>query len=220
MPKSTRQRWRRWLKIIEGDVLTLHWNRAIHRRVREIVQDNPSINYDNPLHEWIQSNYVAANVLRLRRLIDAPSKKNPNLSILVLLADIEAAPGAISQRNLQRFFRYYGSKDKSALLVSTSDGGFRVDSVKVGAEVAKLKRKVRKVKTFADRYIAHHDRKRGKPPKLEDVDAAIDAAGELFNEISILLTGRSFGSLEPSDEAGWDQILEEPWIRIKEDPCE
>jgi len=210
--ESKRRRWRRWLKTIENEVITLHWNRTIHRRIREIVLAKPEINYPNAFHEWIHSNYIAATAIRLRRLTEKPFKKYPNLSVQVLLLEIAACPHAIPNQNIRRFYRYAGGKPPSQLLKRNEAGELEVDPVGVKVAISRLEMRCERVGRFADKYIAHHDRKRSSPPKLDDVDKAIEAVAELFNEVSVLLTGRWFGTFEPSDLTGWEDILRVAWV--------
>jgi predicted aspartyl protease len=54
--------------------------------------------------------------------------------------------------------------------------------------------------------------KRSLRPNLDDVDKAIKAVGDLFNETSVLLLGRRFVSLEPADMTGWEDILRVAWV--------
>jgi len=87
-----------------------------------------------------------------------------------------------------------------------------IDPNGIKKAIVRLEKRCEGIGRFADKYIAHHDRKRGIPPNLDDVDKAIEAVGKLFNEASVLLTGRLFSSLEPTDVTGWEDVLSVAWI--------
>jgi len=214
--QSTRRRWQRWLKTIQYEVWTLHWNRAMHRRISEIVAANPQINYGNPLHKWMHSNYIAATAIGLRRLIEKPQrgKKYPNLSLQVLLLQIATCPQSISAFNIRRFYRRTEGKSPSSLLLRTQTGTLEVFPEGIKKAISQLEKRCERIERFADKYIAHHDRKRRLPPTLGDIDTAIEAVGDLFNEVSVLPTGK-FGTLESNDLGDWEAILRTPWIELQ-----
>lgn len=50
-------------------------------------------------------------------------------------------------------------------------------------------------------------------PTFGDIDEAIDAIGGLFRKYALLLTARSFATLEPEAQEDWLAVFRQAWIR-------
>ena len=97
---------REQLDAIEGEIFWLLYSRRIYRDLSSIAQENPTINWDNPLYEWIFSNYAHSTIMYVRRLLDDHQiKKHMTISIVKFvqrLPDCESIKELISEaKNLR-----------------------------------------------------------------------------------------------------------------------
>lgn len=206
-------KWRDQLKRVEVEIVTLHHSRSIYRRLFKIVDANPRIQKPNALYEWLHLSYVTYASTAIRRLID---DHKDAVSLSNLVRSMSANESVITRKwFVSRYTEPlcktdYPSRDFDNLVGvgrSTVEGGDlkrRLDQIRSLSS---------RVVDYVDKLVAHTDRKLpDKLPTYGDLDKAIDAVGELFEHLHLLINQASLLSLEPVETFPWERLFEEPWI--------
>lgn len=58
------------MKALQGEIVWLLHSRGIYRDLFSIEEENPAIDWDNPLTEWSVRNYAHSTLMHVRRLLD------------------------------------------------------------------------------------------------------------------------------------------------------
>ena len=83
----------------------------------------------------------------------------------------------------------------------------------VNSDLRELSRTASKVEDFADRFIAHHDKRRSKElPTFNEVDACLDVLDKLYVKYHLIFHASSMDSLMPTYQYDWQEIFEVPWL--------
>jgi hypothetical protein len=198
------EKWERDLEVVENEVLGLHHNRDVYRTVGRIVDEHghlpPALFFT-----YAQRTYAVTQSAAIRRQAEV----NPTrvISLASLVAEIGAEPEQLTR---ERFVALYESPDFEPLGQAAFDkhfageAGDHIDPAIVQADLDELAQTAESVKRYVDRYIAHSDREGLETlPTFGDIDEAIDAIGGLFRKYALLLTARSFATLEPEAQEDW-----------------
>lgn len=214
-PRSLRQKWRRWLKRIERDVLDLIIAQHIYEGIRTIVASNADIQRPGDVYRWISRNYGTAMVVGIRRLTD---RRLDSLSLVRLLKDIADHSDAITRESHvchysksgrrgagDRWFDSFAGRGKRTLPKSIPRSHLR--RVKLAAE---------RIRRLVDTRIAHLDQKNvpRKPLKFTDIHNAIRLIEQTTIQYKLLLNAVSpQPSLLPIWQYDWWELFYKPWVK-------
>lgn len=71
MPSTLIRRWKRWLKIINRDIVGLAHQRRIFREIAEMFRTNPALQQsDATVWLWLAENYASTAAVGVRRQAD------------------------------------------------------------------------------------------------------------------------------------------------------
>jgi hypothetical protein len=139
------------------------------------------------------------------------------LSLSKLLSKMIARPGDFPASFFESLWRteypQYGLDEIGFLARSTyapfSDAtGQHLDVTKLEADRTSIVDAVAHIKSFADRHVAHSDRRGPKRPVTwNDLDEALDAAAKLSKKYIALLTGASLSSFAAVPQYDWTAIF-------------
>jgi hypothetical protein len=88
----------------------------------------------------------------------------------------------------------------------------------VETDLNRLNQVSSKVEDFADKRIAHHDKRIPKVlPKFNEVDACLDVLDELYVKYHLVFHADAMDSLMPTYQYDWKVIFEVPWLKPEED---
>lgn len=220
---STAQELRRLkshLEEVHSQVVTLHWQRMVYRRVREIVAANPRINKPSLVYHWIGQLYAMSAAVAVRRLLD---KNRRSISLATIVQRLTDNPALMTRR---RFVSGYRKSMRDAGIADEAfdefagPGGQAVHPDILQRKLDEAVAKCAPIRKYVNKVVAHTDRARPAGlPKLADLTKAIDALGELLKELELLIRQvdlvslEAEGSVEPLLPHDWDSVFREPWIR-------
>jgi hypothetical protein len=106
--------------------------------------------------------------------------------------------------------------------VKFQEGTDRIDPEPINSDKEELESKVKLVKTFADKWIAHLDKDRQDypPPDIFEFDGLIDYLDKLYCKYLRWLTASDMESAEPKIFLPWAAAYSVPWIPPNEWPVE
>jgi hypothetical protein len=92
-------------------------------------------------------------------------------------------------------------------------GAAHISKQMVLDDLKKLRQAGHKLEEYADKRVAHRDRRAVKsPPLFRDGDAFIELLDKLYVKYHLLFHASSMNSLMPTYQYDWKEIFREPWI--------
>lgn len=208
--KQKLEKWERWLQVIYDDMVSQATSRTVFRETTAIIVGNPNIPKDSDFWDFLEQWYVDSTVMGLRRQI----KVSPDgVSLAGLLEDIAANPGLLTRERFVGLYppgeqaRANGAFDKhvGAGLTNIDPAGVRVD-------IDKLKTLAAGCEEYADRFVAHRDRRGLRTvPTHAELDEALSLAERLLQKYYLLLRGDSLVSVSAKLLHPWKRVFEMPW---------
>ncbi len=183
--KRILDRWERWLQAIYDDMVDQATSRMVFRETTAIITTNPLIPKDSDFLQFLEKWYVDSTVMGLRRQLKV---SRDSVSLAGLLQDI-AANSALASR--ERFLGLYprGDRKRAARVFDKHVGAGlpHIDATAVRCELAELKALAARCEEYADRFVAHRDKRgiRGVPTH-EEMNRAIDFSESLLRLVSAM----------------------------------
>ena len=204
---------RKWIEVIYKEVESLTIHREIFWQVQAIIKNNPKIQKGNSFYSYLGSTYSSSIVMGIRRQVKIEEQ---SISLARLLDEIHKAPEDISKK---QFVRLYG-RNEYMRKIGEQDfdryygfGQEYIDSKTVKMDLDKLKFKLKKCERYADKIVAHIDKKKPKTlPTFKDVDLCIELLERLVLKYYTLFTGKAVNSMLPTWQYDWKEIFRTPWI--------
>lgn len=209
-PKLTK--WIHWLKVIKGEVQELVVAKDIFHKVQKLIEDNPLLHQPSPFYRHFSSTYVSHAVIGLRRQIKCD---NQSISMARLFEEMIETPQALTRA-------YYVNLYKDSVVEDFADKDFNefaapgarhIDPTLVMADLAGLREASRRCEDFADKRVAHRDKREPKElPTYNDVHACIDLLNGLYARYYLLFHACSMDTLLPVYQGDWKAVFRVPWI--------
>lgn len=196
--------------MIQPQVISIHWHRAIYREVGEITRSNNSL---PPSHffTFVSDTYVHSQAIAVRRQTDTDPRV---ISLGTLLSEMATDSTRLTRRFYVSLYdehiRELADPDFDRLAGAGAD---HVPRAPLETVMRTLCARSEPIEAFVNRHIAHTDR-RPLPalPTHNDLNVAIDAVGDAFNECSRILTASSWAQLDPVPQYDWTAIFRVPWL--------
>jgi hypothetical protein len=205
-------KWIRWLKIIHDEIQLLVLAKDGFWEVQEIIKSNKKIQKPSYFYQYLGNTYVSYSVIGMRRQLKVDSQ---SISLARLLIEIAETPEAVSRK-------YYRGLYSGSLVKRFADrdfdkfsepGAAHISKKKVLDDLKRLRDAGRKLEEYADRRVAHRDKREVKsPPLFRDGDAFIELLDKLYVKYHLLFHASSMTSLMPTYQYDWKEIFLEPWI--------
>lgn len=215
-PDSKVEKWTRWIDgQIQAEILNMHHQQAVYRRVAEIVNTREPKLPGSLYFDYLRDTYATSQAAAVRRQAEQSSRV---VSLRRLLDEIAAEPERLTR---QRFVGAWPPEDQARGHETftnrfAGDVGDQLDPQIVAGDIERVETEAKSVVDHVDQYVAHTDEKPvAELATFEELNAAIDALGELFRKYALLLTGSSYATLVPVPQHNWQAIFEHPWI-VKE----
>ena len=211
-------KWDRWLDEIYKEVVRLVERQQIFGEVQDIIKANPEIQEPNAFYRFLANTYGDANIMGVRRQIK-PHKDS--ISLVGLLKDIIENPSVLSR---ERFVKLYKTNMQS-IANRIFDERFsirypnHIDPVIVQQDLDELKAHGDTVEAFADKRLAHWDKKQPVVPTFGELDACIDCLKELTIKYRLLFRAEDLRNrfVPPFiTDVDMRKIFSVPWIRPEE----
>lgn len=215
MTKIDRQlgKWIRWIKVIEGELESLVIAKKVFWTVQGLIKAHPVIQYRQSIFYWYHVHtYIAYALTGIRR--QAKCHKD-SISFAQLLAEIVQEPTKIS-RTYYRGIHAKPAKthvaDKQFDHLCQKPGDPHISPALVQRDLNKLASSVADCEDFADRLIAHRDRRPPKRmPKFNEADNAIQTMYDLCRKYRFILLADSKNTVKEKLDYDWQEIFDYPW---------
>ncbi|MDP3798839.1 MAG: hypothetical protein Q8R06_17120 [Polaromonas sp.] len=206
------QKWLRWLEVIKLQVQDLVMAKHTFHEVQAIIRDNPALHQANSFYKYLTITYVSHVVMGVRRQVKCDTQ---SISFAQLLGEMVATPELLSRP-------YYISLYAGTTVEDLADGDFdrfapagakHIDPILVEADLQRLREATAKCEEFADRRLAHHDKRDPKQlPTYNELDVAIDLLDQLYCRYFLLFHASAMDTLLPTWQYDWKEIFHTPWL--------
>ena len=217
---SRLKKWLRWLKVGHDDIQQLLIKRNIFGEVQEIIRTNVALHKPSSFYKYLGDTYVAYISIGIRRQIKIDRL---SISFARLLTELANTPAVLSRK-------YYVSLYQGSTVKQFADRDFDrfcgsdktcISPDMVLADLGELKRAASVVEDFADKRIAHRDKRQPKVlPRFKQVDSCLDALDKLYCKYHGVFHASAMSSLMPVCQYDWKQIFTVPWLKYEEKPEE
>ena len=230
-------KWDRWLNDIYEEVVRLLEHQQIFGKVQDIIKANREIQKPNAFYRFLANTYGDSSIMGIRRQVK-PHKDS--ISLVGMLEEIIESPSVISRGRFvdlysaemqdfanhifdKRFSLYSAEMQDFVNLPSDQQFSIRypnhIDPAIVQQDLDELKAHGNKVEAYADKRLAHRDKKQPVIPIFGELDACIDCLKELTIKYSLLFRAKDLTNcfVPPFiTEVDMTKIFSVPWIYPKE----
>ena len=230
-------KWDGWLDEIYEEVVRLVERQQIFGEIQDIIKANPEIQEPNAFYRFLANTYGDANIMGVRRQIK-PHKDS--ISLVGLLEEIIENPSVLSRERFvdlystemqdfanhifdERFSLYSAERQDFVNLSSDQQFSIRypnhIDPAIVQQDLDELRAHGDKVEAFADKRLAHWDKKQPVIPTFGELNACIDCLKELTIKYLLLFRAKDLTNrfVPPFiTEVDMTKIFSVPWIRPEE----
>lgn len=177
------ENWRRWAELACQDCGNAILSRDMFLSLHEMIQKNPVMQVADYFHEYMRDTYIAHVTMMLRK--HAKVSKD-SISLLGLARDLSDNIGQVQN-------------------ISVADS-FELN-------IQNFIESTKKVEAFADRVVAHQDRRAPcYVPTYDDIDKAIEAMDNLSVQCSSMVGGDYADTCKPTVQYGWLRIFSDMGI--------
>ena len=217
------ERWKRWLTDeIRWEIEDLVTNKHIFWEIQKMIDDNPNIQEPCSFNWFIGQTYSDYGVIAVRRQIKSDKQ---SISFVRLLKEVIMDPGLLSRERFVNMYRKgmknIGEDRAEDIANKVFDRRFSgrcpdyIDPTAVQQDLDELKKRSCKLEEFADKRVAHHDKKAPKTiPTFNELDACVDWLEKLTMKYTLLFEGKDLGENLVIEflEDYWEEIFSQPWI--------
>lgn len=176
-------KWERWIDLICHDCGNVMLSRDMFLDLHKMIKKNPKMQQGDYFHDYMKDTYIAHVAMMLRK--HAKTGRD-SISLASLASDI------------------LNNKDQVSGIFVAEDFEAKID---------RFTQCVEKVEAFADRVIAHRDRRAPSyTPTYNEVNEAIDAMDSLSTQCSLAIGGNCSNTCKPTVQNGWLLIFREMGI--------
>ena len=211
------RRWRDWIEgPISSDVVSMHHKRHVWREVGAMLEARPWINdVDLTFWEFVRHCYSDSQAIAIRRQADRDPR---SCSLARLIEEVRDDADKLTRE----YFTGLWDRQDGPHLVQLANKAFdqlagsehdHLDRSLPERDLARLGSDAAKMRAFVNEHVAHDAAEpTTEMPTFDDLNAAIDALGQLFRKYAHVLTAGSYVTLEPVIQGNWKQLFREPWL--------
>ena len=211
------KKWDGWLKdYIYPEIVELVSFRHIFRKIEKMANENLLFQQLESFHWFIKSTYFDYAVMACRRQLKSD---HDSVSFVKLLEDIIKFPHVMSK---ERFVDQHSKSMKtyaSQIFDRRFSGGYKdhIDPSIIQRDLCELRShggKIGKIEDFADKRIAHSDKKNSDSPTFDELHACIDCLAKFTRNYCFLFrgVGEDDDLLPPSIDEYWEETFSKPLI--------
>ena len=215
-----RSRVRGWLKVVKTAVQNMHLDDKMFWTVQNIINDDPRQHDRSAGFQRHYANcYAPAAAAGIRRLVKPRTPRSDCISLLGILEEFKKYPDLLGREHYLGFFH-----DADQSLVNMNGTGYfdkvagagadAVPSAVIDGHIAEMEAACEHVEAFADKRVAHWDRKapKDKAPSFKDVTEAITALDLITRFYHLLLEGSAPDTLGVSVDETWLDTFAIAWL--------
>lgn len=216
--RMSAQRVDKWVRWIEGpikhNVLSMHLQRKVWNEATEMLAANPDLPHSY-WWEFMRETYSTTMAMAVRRQVDLDKQV---ASLARLVTEIESDAELLT---LDRYLTVTTEDDDPSWFDAarrTWDERFggtfshHLDPTVPGHHRRELAEMGATVRRYVDKHVAHAE---ASAPEVvltvNELHAGVDVIGRIFNTYVLLLTGASYGRLDPVIQHTWQEAFWVPW---------
>lgn len=219
------EKWIEWMEKIQVDIAPLLSDVKVFWEVQDIIRQNPHIQKPSYFYHYLERSYVSHASAGVRRQI-RPQKDS--ISFVGLLKDIAENPNELSfsyylsTRNSESDFQCFQRSGIPFSYREMIEEEFKryadpncehVCPKMVNSDLKKLKEAAKSWMDFADKRIAHWDKREPKSvPTYPQLDNCLKLLDETYVKYYLLLYADSTQTLDATFQYDWKAIFREPWL--------
>ena len=206
------KKWLRWLQVIHDEVQQMLIARDIFWSVQKLIRENQKIQKPSSFYKYLGDTYISHVLIGIRRQIKID---NESISLSRLLIEISKTPEILSRK-------YYTELYSGSVVADKADRDFNkfceakgmthISEKMVLRDHKELSNKARNCENFADRRIAHRDKRvPDHPLTFNEVDETVDFLDKLYVKYHLIFHAASMSTLMPTYQYDWQEIFDYPW---------
>jgi hypothetical protein len=206
------EKWLRWLGVVKLQVQDLVMTKHTFHEVQRMIQQNVALQTSNSFYKHLTITYVSHVVMGLRRQIKCDPQ---SISFAQLLEELVATPQVLSRAYYRKLYAVTVVEDLADQEFDrfAQPGALHIDATLVANDLADLRNATAKCEEFADKRLAHYDKRDPKQlPTYNDVDAAIDLLDRLCCRYLLMFEAKALETLLPTWQYDWKGIFRIPWL--------
>jgi hypothetical protein len=206
------KKWLCWIEVIKDEVSELIIAQHIFHEVQKLINDNPQLHQPSSFYDYLSQTYISHAVIGLRRQIKCGDQ---SISLARLLTEMIETPEILTRS-------YYVGLYEGSAVKRFANQDFEkfadpdaqyIDAKRVAADLSALRDASCRCEDFADKRIAHRDKRKPKKlPTFNEVDNCIALLNSLYVKYYLLFHASDMDSLLPGWEYDWKSIFRVPWI--------
>ena len=219
------EKWLEWMKTIHNEIGPLLSDVKVFWEVQDIIRQNPRIQKPNYFYRYLERSYISHALAGLRRQI---KHQKDSISFVGLLKDIAENPNELSfcyylsirnsEPDFQRFQRSvipfsYQEMIEEEFKRYADPNCEHVCPKMVKGDLKKLKQTGKICENFADKRIAHWDKRGPKSvPTFAELDDCLKLLDKMYVKYYYLFYAESMQTLDAEFQYDWKAIFYEPWL--------
>lgn len=199
------------MEVIRSELLQMCLYRHVWLEVQAIIRHNKEIQLPSVFYSFLGQTYVAYAVSAVRRQIKSQPQ---SISLKGLLEEIASSPTLVSRSYFLSLHdgspSFEWASDDFSRIAKTNDDHISEGTVR--SDLQELARLSKSCEAWADRRVAHFDKRPPVPPTFNELDELISQLEAVFLTYSALLTAQGISSLTPTIQNDWQAVFRHPWI--------
>ena len=213
------EKWLRWMETIHDDILALVQDANIFWETQDIIRENPRIQKPSVFYSYLARTYLSHALAGIHR---QTALQKYSISLLRLLDEIAENPEELSRSYFDSLCSHIVDSSQLETTIEMGDfaqyadaSGTYVSPQMVKDDRARLESAVKTLGEFADKRIAHSDKRDPKVvPTFAELDDCIKLLDRTYVKYHFLFHAESIGTLMPTYQYEWKRIFCEPWCRV------
>jgi hypothetical protein len=206
------RKWDKWIEAIHQDLQGALLQRYVFWEVQDIIEDNPRIHKPSLFYSFLGNGYAALGATAIRRQVKS---HKDSISLARLLEEIIGNPQVFSKSQYCSIHRGpFAEKEFEDLFGGNI--GSHVDPAIVSGDLCQLRAKAQTVEDFADKQIAHFDKRvltgNVSSPSFADLDGCLDFLEELVKKYYLGIKAICIPDMLPVPQYNWKEIFEDSWL--------
>ncbi len=208
------KKWIDWLSVIHDEIQQLLIARDTFWTVQEIIKLNTAIQKPNVFYGYLGDSYISHMLIGIRRQIKTDKDKT-SISLAQLLDEIHNSPTVLSREYFVGLYKgstveENANHDFDTIFQANKENYISPRMVK--ADFDKLKSVAKKCEDFADKRVAHRDKRKPiQPLTFREVDDVVDLLDKLYVKYHLIFHASHMDSLMPIHQDDWESIFDQPW---------
>ena len=208
-------KWDGWLDTIYKEVVSLVEYQQIFGKVQNIIKANPEIQEPNPFYRFLANTYGDSSIMGVRRQI---KPHRDSISLVGLLEEIIRNLSVLSRKRFVELYRADMQSEANCIFDKRFAGtcADHIDPNIVQKDLNELRAHGAKMEAYADKRLAHRDKKQPAVPTFGELDPCIDCLKKLTTKYSLLLKAEDLTDCFVPPfilEVDIEVIFSVPWIR-------